>query len=264
MTDCELCAELTECLQHDRGAALATLTAVDGSSPGKEGFMLLVREDGTTCGTVGGGNIEKIVTDLAMKCMARGRSGRYEFNLADGGDAGMQCGGTNEVFIRVFRPKKKLLLVGGGHIGCELYELGRRLDFTVVMFDDRAEYCSKERFPAAAELHPGDIAQNLAQYPLDDQCHVVIATHGHRHDEAALRAVIRREAAYIGMIGSRKKVPGILAKLQGEGVPAEKVRRVYSPIGLKLGGGSPAEIALSVMAEILMVKNHGAMGHMRD
>lgn len=264
MMESHIFEKLSECLKAGQTAALATLTVADGSSPGKEGFLMLVLSDGTTLGTVGGGRLESLVIERAKECMRLGASEKFRFDLAAGGNAGMTCGGVNEVFIKVFRSRRKLLVAGGGHIGMELYLLCQRLDFQVVIFDDRPEFCSRERFPLALELHHGNIADNLARYPVDDQCFIVIVTHGHRHDEASLRAVVAKPAAYIGMIGSKKKVPLVMEKLRREGIEEKHLARVHAPIGLKLGGDTPAEIAISIMAEILMVLYGGQLAHMKD
>lgn len=264
MMEAQIFEKLSECLKAGQSAALATLTVADGSSPGKEGFLMLVLSDGSTLGTVGGGNLENLVIKQAKECMRLGQSDKFRFDLAAGGNAEMTCGGAAEVFIKVFRSRRKLLLAGGGHIGMELYLLCQRLDFQVVIFDDRPEFCSRERFPMALELHSGDIMANLESYPIDDQCFIVIVTHGHKHDEASLRAVVAKPAAYIGMIGSKKKVPLVMEKLRRDGFSAEQLARVHAPIGLNLGGDTPAEIAISIMAEILMVHYGGQLAHMKD
>jgi len=253
--------KLTEVLKQNKTAALATLTQVDGSSPGKEGFMMLVLENGETIGTIGGGNIENIVAKLAKNCIKNRESKKINFNLRDGGNAGMSCGGKNEVFIKVFFSRPKLLIAGGGHIAMELYKLGQSLNFDIIIFDSRPEFCNKERFPNAAELYAGDIAENLQNYCINENCYIVIVTHGHLFDEVSLRAVIRSNAAYIGMIGSKKKVPLVYSRLMKEGISKELIKKVYSPIGLKLGGDSPAEIAISIISEILLLKNNGKFEH---
>lgn len=253
--------KLTELLKQNKTAALATLTQVDGSSPGKEGFMMLILEDGKTIGTIGGGNVENIVIKLAKNCLKNLESKKISFDLSEGGGTGMSCGGKNEVFIKVFFSKPKLLVVGGGHIAMELYKLSQTLNFTISIFDNRPEFCNTERFPNASELFAGDVAENLKNYPIDENCYIVIVTHGHIYDEVSLRAVIKSKAAYIGMIGSKKKVPLVFNKLLNEGISKQLIKKVYSPIGLKLGGGSPAEIALSIMSEILLIKNKGNFEH---
>ncbi len=252
-----LFAKLAAALKQNKNAALAVLTQVDGSSPGKEGFMIAVFEDGSTYGTVGGGAIENIVIKFAKQNLITGKSCEYDFDLADGGNTEMKCGGKNKVFISVFSSRPKLLIAGGGHIALELYKIGIQLNFSVVIFDNRPEFCNEERFPDAFELFPGDISENLKKYPVNDNCYIVIVTHGHIHDEISLRSVIQSNAAYIGMIGSKTKIPFIFENLKKHGVSDDFIKKVYSPIGLKLGGNTPAEIAVSIISEILIVKNKG-------
>jgi len=147
-----------------------------------------------------------------------------------------------------------LLIAGAGHVGQAVAKLAVDLDFHVVVIDDRADCASRERFGADVELIVGDIAQTLRGYPIDDGCYVVIVTRGHRHDQAALEAVIRGPARYIGMIGSRRKVSVMFAELVAAGVPRELVERVHSPIGLPIRAITVAEIAVSIMAEVVQVR----------
>ena len=146
-----------------------------------------------------------------------------------------------------------LLIAGAGHVGQAVAELAARLDFHVVVIDDRAECASRARFPAA-ELVVEDIGRALKEYPLDDGCYVVIVTRGHQHDEQALDAVIRRPAGYIGMIGSRRKSAMILRDLAAAGVSEEQLARVHTPIGLAIGAVTVPEIAVSILAELVQVR----------
>ncbi|MEW6250791.1 MAG: XdhC/CoxI family protein [Planctomycetota bacterium] len=147
-----------------------------------------------------------------------------------------------------------LLVAGAGHVGQAVAELALRLDFHVIVFDDRADIAHPERFPAGVELVVADIAQALREYPLDAGCYVVVVTRGHRHDEQALAAVVRRPAAYIGMIGSRRKAALVLRDLAAAGVPPEQLARVHTPIGLPIGALTVPEIALSITAELVQVR----------
>lgn len=253
-------------MNEGRKVALAMVTRIWGSSPSPEGAMMAVLEDGTTTGTVGGGSLEGEVIKRARECLRDGRNEVFAFELTNQEvreSLNMICGGKVEVFIRVFIPKPKLLLVGGGHVAYEVYKLAKFLGFYTVIFEDRPEFGNQERFPEADEIRLGDIKTMLTEYPVDDNCYIVIVTRGHASDEEALQAVINRNAGYIGMIGSRRKVSAALEKLKSQGITDEKLNKIYAPIGLDLGGDTPVEIAFSIMAEILLVKNKGKLRHLK-
>jgi len=155
------------------------------------------------------------------------------------------------------------VIAGGGHVALELYKLGRILGFHTVIMEDRKEYGNAERFPGS-EIHVGNIGECMRDYPLDKNCHVVIVTRGHESDAEALKAAIGRGAGYVGMIGSRNKTKYVVDKLLNEGCKEADIEAVYAPIGLSLGGDSAAEIAFSILSEILLVKNGGQLKHMKD
>ena len=147
-----------------------------------------------------------------------------------------------------------LLIAGAGHVGQAVAELALRLDYHVVVIDDRADCASRERFPGDVELIVDDIAEALRKYRVDAGCYVVIVTRGHRHDHQALDAVVRRPAGYIGMIGSKRKSRLILEDLAAAGVTSEQLSRVHTPIGLSIHAVTVAEIAVSIVAELVQVR----------
>lgn len=252
-------------IKQNKKVALVTITKVEGSSPRKEGSMMGVKEDGTIFGTIGGGKLELVATQWAKKCMVNKSDRSFNFKLNDEvGSLHMQCGGEVDVFIKVFNPLHKLVIVGGGHVSLKLYELGNHLGFYSVIIEDREEFCNKERFPKADELKVGNIEEILSEYSLNDNCYVVIVTRGHKYDEIALKAVIESEAKYIGMIGSKNKTKYVRDNLIKAGISDELISRVYAPIGINLGGETPEEIAFSIMAEIQLVKNQGSLEHLKD
>jgi xanthine dehydrogenase accessory factor len=258
---------LSEEITKNNKVALAMITKVAGSSPGPEGAMAVILEDGTIIGTVGGGKLEAVTIEKAKKCMEEGKNGYFTFELNNKDveeSIHMTCGGRAEVYIRVFNPKNKLILVGGGHISHELYKLGKYLGFYTVIFEDREQFANRERFPEADEIMLGDVAENLRNYTIDDSCYIVLVSRGHAYDEIALREVINSKAKYIGMIGSRNKVRTVFNNMRNEGVSEEALNRVYSPIGLSIGNETPNEIAMSIMAEILLIKNNGQLAHLKD
>jgi xanthine dehydrogenase accessory factor len=256
--------EILKRIGENKRCALAMVTEVEGSSPGKINAMMAVFEDGTTYGTIGGGKLEYTTIKDSLECMEKGISKEVTY-LLETGELGLQmdCGGQAKVFIKSFMPKTKLLIVGGGHIGIELAKLGKFLNFHTVVFDDREEYANKERFKDVEETFAGDIKENLSKYPIDENTYIIIVTRGHQCDEIALESVVNSKAKYIGMIGSKGKVINMMNRLQEKGISKEALDKVYAPIGLKLGGNEPNEIAISIFAEVLMIKNGGSLKHMK-
>lgn len=238
--------ELTAAVEAGQAVALATVIDVSGASPARPGFKLLVRPDGTWLGNVGGGELENRTRQAAQEALTTGRSGIVHFALQEqGSDAiGTLCGGEVTVFVECFVPKPVLLLVGGGHIGRPLAELGRVVGYDVHVVDVRPDRADQP---------------HLAPETITGNTYVVLITEDHVTDEQALREVLPTPAAYIGMIGSRRKIGVILEHLAADGFGEEQLARVHAPIGLDLGGREPAEIALAILAEIEMVR-HGGSG----
>jgi xanthine dehydrogenase accessory factor len=198
--------------------------------------------------------MEALVIDAARKAIQEGTSRmvHYELRDADIGDPGI-CGGTADLFVDVIAAPPVLLIAGGGHVAIQVAEMGYMCGFCVVVIDDREEMVSEERFPHASQRIAQDIAEQLGAWPITPNTHIVIVTRGHAYDEDALRAVIASPAAYIGMIGSRRKVRTILDRLRQDEIDDALIQRVRSPIGLNIGSETPAEIAVSILAEIIML-----------
>jgi xanthine dehydrogenase accessory factor len=234
--------------------ALALLVRAEGSTPREAGTKMVVYPDGHTAGTIGGGAMEAAVIREAVEAIAQGASRlvRYELHDPESGDLGI-CGGVADVYIDVVTSSPTLVVVGAGHVAMPVAEIGHLCGFRVVVLDDRPEMASEERFPHAAERIAGDIGETLQALPITPDTYVVIVTRGHVYDEAALRAVIDSPAAYVGMIGSRRKVRTTFDRLRADGVPEERIGRVHAPIGLDIGAQTPAEIAVSILAEIVML-----------
>ena len=163
-----------------------------------------------------------------------------------------------QVFVDVPRQPPSLVIVGAGHIAQPLAEMGRLCDFHVTVLDDRARFANRERFPQADQVIVGPMAETLRKLPLDLDTYVVLITRGHQHDVECLLELMDTELAYLGMIGSRRRVRGVFKLLEEErGIPREKLQRVYAPIGLDIGAETPAEIALAIMAEVIKVYRGG-------
>jgi len=250
-----LYAQIAQAVAEGQSVALATLVHVDGSAPRELGSKMLVYPDGRIAGTIGGGAMEADVIEAAIRALARGEPRLLHYELRDPaeGDLGI-CGGEAEVFVDVIAPRPTLLVVGAGHVAMPVAELGYQCGFRVVVLDDRPEMVSEERFPHAAERLAGDIVTQLGELELTSQWHVVIVTRGHAHDLEALRVVVGSQAAYVGMIGSRRKVHTVYDRLIADGVPQSLLERVHAPIGLDIGAQTPAEIAVSILAEIIWLR----------
>lgn len=255
-----LYARITQAVALGQSVALATLVRVEGSTPRELGSKMLVYADGQIAGTIGGGAMEASVIEAAIQALACGEPRLLQYELRDPaeGDLGI-CGGEAEVFVDVIAPRPTLLVVGGGHVAIPVAEMGHRCGFRVIVLDDRPDMVNEARFPHAEERLVGDIVAQLGQLELTPQWHVVIVTRGHAYDLEALRAVVSSEAAYVGMIGSRRKVRTTFERLIADGVPQSLLERVNAPIGLDIGAQTPAEIAVSILAEIIWLRKGSAV-----
>ena len=242
-------------------AALATVIARAGSAPQVVGARLLLRSDGTMVGTVGGGAIEAQVLTACRAALCDGSPQVVKAHLVR--DLGMCCGGSMEVFVEYLDAQARLVLIGGGHVAQALAPVARAVGFRVVVVDDREDMLEHPSF-AADRRELADVDElDAALGDLDERDYVVIATRDHARDEQALAALLRRPHRYVGMIGSRRKVHAILARIlrreEQLGRPAPDLSRLRAPVGLALGGRTPAEIAVSIVAELL-ADRHGGSG----
>ncbi len=244
---------LNDGLEGEKAIVLVTIIAAGGAWRSCIGQQLLVHENSETFGTLAlpGGSTSLQLIEASQKAIAAGKP--HVEKLTGPANA------WAEVFIEPFVPNPVLLIAGAGHIAGPLATLAHLMNFSVSVTDDRASFASRERFPTAKQLLVGDIESILRNYPITPRTHIVLVTRAHAHDVQGLRAIIDSPAAYIGMIGSQRRVWAVFKLLHDEGIPAEKLARVRAPIGLDFGGSTPEEIALSIMAEIIMLR-HGGTG----
>ena len=248
---------LLDTTQSGEPVALATLVETKGSTPREAGAKMLVYSDGSTVGSIGGGALEARTVSDALAFLSEGESHLVDYSLMGrDGDLGL-CGGEVRVFIEIVMPKPTLLIAGAGHISQSLAKLGTLLGFRVVVGDDRRDYATRERFPTVGRVEVVELEEFVRDIDITERCYVVIATRGHEHDEVVLRQIVSTSAAYIGLVGSQRKVATIFEHLLGEGIPEESLVRVHAPIGLDIGAATLDEIALSIMAEILMIYRGG-------
>jgi xanthine dehydrogenase accessory factor len=242
-------------------AALATVIERSGSAPQVVGARLLLRDDGVQIGTVGGGAIEAQVQDACRAALRDGRSRRVQAHLVR--DLGMCCGGSMEVFVEFLQPEPRLIVIGAGHVSQALVPLARAAGFRVSVFDDRDELLEHPAF-ADVQREARDVDELLdGHLEPDDRDYLVVVTRDHARDERALAELLRRPHRYLGMIGSRRKVVAVLRRIlhreRESGRPTPDLSRVRAPIGLALGGRTPVEIAISIVAE-LVADRHGGTG----
>lgn len=257
-----LIEKIPELIKNNKTVALVSVTAADGSTPGRPGAEMLVDEGGNIGGTVGGGALEHRAIEDAKKCIKKKESRSFAYELK--ADLGMECGGSAEYFVKVYAPAMQLILIGGGHVNHALYKMAEILGFEVTVMDNRAEIVSEDRYPNARRRICGNFGEETEKLALSPSDYVVIATQGHKFDEETLGNIAPRHPRYLGVIGSRLKVAAMMNNLIQKGVPKEDLDRVYAPVGIALGGGSPAEVALSILSEIVLVMNNGTLKHMKD
>jgi xanthine dehydrogenase accessory factor len=250
--------KLSRCMEKGQDVALVTVTNAQGSSPRGVGSMMLVDAGGRLLeGTVGGGAVEEKAKQDGAECIKRGISKtiRYELNLSnDKNSLNMACGGTVDVFFKVFKGRDELVIIGAGHIGDKLSKVAHILGYHITVIDDREGCANEERFPEADILKVGDIGEILENHPVSEKTNIVIITHGHKHDQIALEKVINTSARYIGMIGSRNKIALCFKNMTEKGFDTQVLSKVHAPIGLDIGGETPEEIAVAIIAEIQAVR----------
>ena len=232
-------------------SAMATLIAVDGSTPGQSGARMLIRADGSITGTVGGGALEHHVRQQALEVISSGRPKRVSLNLLR--DLNMACGGATEVFIEPLLVPPRLFVFGGGHIGFSLARAARPLGFRVVVVDNRPAFANPDRFPNC-EVHCIDPIAWATELQTRADDYLVVTTHSHEFDYGVLEAQIERRWAYLGLIASRNKVVRFFNQLREDGHDDKWLRRVCTPIGLDIGAETVEEIAISIVAELIRVR----------
>ena len=240
---------------------MVTLTDVGGSTPRDTGSLMLVWENGETYGSIGGGKVEYFVTGEAVEALKQNTDRNFEHSLTPDGDLEMQCGGTVKGFIKIFRPNEKIVIAGGGHVGEKVLELAKFLGFTCEVIDDREDYIDKPSLQKADKITVGFYKDIVKDAAIDENTYVVIATKSHITDLEFVKEVLKTKARYIGTIGSRKKQIFLREELLQDGFSAEDIKRIYGPVGINISNQMPEEIAVSILAEILMVKNGGTTEH---
>jgi len=262
----DLYEEIVKLRQDGRRGAVATIVNVRGSVPSFETAKMLVRDDGSIVGTIGGGCVEAEVWQAAREVMESEKPRTLTFNLNNDPkyDTGLVCGGTLDIFIEPVLPPASLYIFGAGHVSVSLYKAAHGAGFDVTVIDDRESYANRDRFPEAKQVIAGDFDKAAASLTPGESAYIVIVTRGHRDDMRVLRWAVQTPAKYVGMIGSRRKTIRIFQELVAEGIPERLFERVHAPIGLDIGAITPEEIAIAITAELIAVRRHAerALPHM--
>ena len=258
--------EIVKLRQEGRRGAVATIVNVRGSVPSVETAKMLVRDDGSIHGTIGGGCVEADVWRAAREVMEveKPRTLTFDLNHDPKYDTGLVCGGTLDVFIEPIVPQALLYIFGAGHVSASLSKTAKAAGFEVVVIDDRDTYANRQRFPEARDVIAEDFDQAMSKITPNESSFIVIVTRGHRDDMRVLRWAVQTKTGYLGMIGSKRKTIAIARELQKEGLAPALFERVHAPIGLDIGAVTPEEIAVAITAELIAVRRKAerALPHM--
>ena len=247
-------------LRHSgRKAALATIVQIRGSVPSFQTAKMLVRDDGSTLGSIGGGCVEAEVWAAAQDVLREEKSRLMTFDLTEESmaEGGLICGGKLEIFVEPILPTPQMIIFGAGHISTQLSKIATVAGFKTTIVDNRPIYANSERFPEAEAIYSQSFDEAFEKIVPNENSYIVIVTRGHQEDETVLRWAVRTNARYIGMIGSKRKVRTIYQDLEREGVSRERLDLVCAPIGLDIGAVLPEEIAVAIVAEAIHYRRAG-------
>lgn len=249
--------EIVRLKKLGRSCALATIVESKGSSPQKQGAKMLVRDDESTLGTLGGGCLEADVVQYALMALKDGEPRTVPFELTEK-DGGLVCGGALLVYIEPVLVDPRLVILGAGHVGKAVARLARISGFRVNVADDRPEYANRDGVPDAHEIVVHEFGTVFDRVLVDRGTFILIATRGHNHDLDAVKAALRTDAGYIGLLGSKRKKGLLMNALRDTGFSPEDIARVIIPVGLPIGSVTPEEIAVSIMAQIIQHRREHA------
>lgn len=251
----DLFEEILRLRREGKRAVMATIVHTNGSIPSFESSRMLVREDGSIIGTIGGGCVEAEVWSAAKDVLKAEAPRKMVFNLNNEAsyDNGLICGGTLEVFVEPILPQPMLYIFGGGHVSMALANAANNVGFAIGVIDDREQFANTQRFPMAREVFTS-YEDAFAKIQPNPSTYLLIVTRGHRDDMRVLAWAVKTQARYIGMIGSKRKVLSVYQALEREGFSPELFNGVHAPVGLEIGALTPEEIAISISAELIAVR----------
>lgn len=255
---------LSDLEKNNSPAALCTVVKSEGSTPRHVGSKMLVYPDGKFIGTVGGGELESRVLQAALDSLTSGGAQNLSYTMADPsrGDPGV-CGGTVEVFVEPILPPAMVVVIGAGHVGKAVVHLAKWLGFRVAVSDDRAEFCNPDAVPGADAYYPVPMGELPEHLTINNRTYIVITSRGASVDVQGLPGLLESDPAYIGVIGSKRRWLTTVKGLKQKGVSEEKIASVHSPMGLELNAETPEEIAVSILAEVLMIRDRGTGQQMK-
>jgi xanthine dehydrogenase accessory factor len=255
---------LTKRLKTGRKCAMILLEVNEGSTPGVTGSIMAVDGEGGRTGTIGGGNLEFQVVARALEGMKEGKHFGFEYSLVEKGELKMVCGGDVKGFVKYFNPPSNLVIFGAGHVGEKLAEVAKPLGFNIYVADDREEFSELPAYADIKEYISLKPSEAKVRIPFGENTYIVVATRGHILDQEAYRACLGEKYAYLGGLGSRKKALETLSLLKESGFSEDSLKDIHLPIGLDISNGTPGEIAVAILAEILQVKNGKELRSMKD
>ena len=254
--------ELVHLRRSGQKAALATIVEVEGSIPSFQSAKLLIREDGSMVGTIGGGCTEAEVWNVAREVIETEKPRYLQFNLGQDAayDNGLICGGQLNVYVEPILPIPSAFIFGAGHISKSLSKVATQAGFRTIIVDNRDTYANRERFPEASEIYAEEYEEVFPKLRVSESSYFIIVTRGHRDDMRVLRWAVSSPARYIGMIGSKRKTIEVAKQLQREGIALDRLERVHAPMGFDIGAVTPEEIAVAVVAEMINRRRNPTSG----
>jgi xanthine dehydrogenase accessory factor len=252
----DLYSEIVRLRKAGQKCAVATIVQVNGSIPSYESAKMLIREDGSIMGTIGGGCVEADVWTAAREVIDTEKPRHLTFSLGQDAayDNGLICGGQLDIFVEPVTPEPRAYIFGGGHVSKSISKIANMAGFATVIIDDREAFANKERFPEADETYADEYENVFPKLDISSSAYIVIVTRGHRDDMRVLRWAVGTPARYIAMIGSKRKTISVVKELVKEGIPRESFDKIYAPMGLEIGAETPEEIAISVVGEMIAVR----------
>lgn len=260
--------ELAELRRKNTPSALVTVVGVKGSTPREPGAKMIVLPEGEIIGTIGGADMEHKAIQEALVSISDGKTRKITYILHEGEtapagdkvDTSMICGGEMELFIEPLVVQPTLYLFGAGHVGRPTAHIAAVCGFRVMVFDQRSEMANRDRFPEAVDLVVVEVETSSLELESDRNGFAVIVTAGHDTDYTVLRNLLKKSFRYLGVISSKKKRGTFMRNLSQEGFDEKSLSKIHSPIGLDIGSETPEEIAVSIVAEMIKVKNMGEGG----
>ncbi|MGH9593848.1 MAG: XdhC family protein [Bryobacteraceae bacterium] len=252
----DLYDEIVRLRRLGQKCAIATIVQVNGSIPSYESAKILVREDGSFMGTVGGGCVEAEVWNAAREVIETEKPRHLTFSLGQDAayDEGLICGGQLNIFVEPVIPQPHAFIFGGGHVSKSISKVATIAGFSTVIVDNREAFANAERFPEAEATYAEEYEDVFPKLEVNSSTYLIIVTRGHRDDMRVLRWAVNTPARYIAMIGSKRKTISVVHELEKEGIQREAFEKVFAPMGLEIGAETPEEIAISVVAEMIAIR----------